>query len=135
MLKSEARYKGAQSLCKVLGSDGCYVLCLLSIAEDATGQQFDLLDTVRLLLSKGIIREDMYVLDAPRFLQLLTGHEWRRLPDRKVLGPVAENEYSIEKYRNGSAVHFRRRPYDVYTNSVTVAMGEIDCYYVFEEIK
>ena len=46
-------------------------------------------------------------------------------------GIVRGNQYTIEKWVNGSRTHFRRRGWDVYANSQTVRKGYRMCTYKY----
>mgnify|MGYP002625811352 CR=1 FL=1 len=133
MVSSEIRYKGAQSLLKKVGEEGCYVLCLLSIAEEVTGKPIDLISALHILIKDRCVEEDMYVLDAEKALYILTGRRAHR-EIRKDLGKMKDNEYTVAKYYNKRTglTHFKRRGYDTLTRSVTATEGELQFYYVFE---
>lgn len=127
------RYEGTQDLLKWMGTDGCYVLCLLSIAEEVLDKPLDLIDSVKALIANKAVGTDMYVFDAVQALQILTGREVT-MSKETTLGYVAENQYTVAKYYNDRTkyTHFRRRAYDTLDHSITVAEGGLVEYYVFE---
>lgn len=127
------RYEGTQDLLKIVGTDGCYVLCLLSIAEEVLDKPLDLIDSIHALIVNKAIGTDMYVFDAVQALQVLTGREVTMSREAS-LGYVAPNQYTVAKYYNDRTryTHFRRRTYDTLDHSITVAEGGLVEYYVFE---
>ena len=132
MTKSQKRYEGIQTLLGKCSSDGCFFLCLLTIAEDVTGDTCDLINIIHLCLERGWIDDTFYVKDSLSILSYLTGKEWKR---RKVdsLPPIGINDYSVVIYHNNRTGynHYRRRPYDTLESSVTVREGYIWGYYIY----
>lgn len=127
----ESRYENSQ---RVLWNMkyACFFLSLLSIAEEVTGRQVDLLDATRHCRGKGWIDEEFTVLYDCKILSWLTGKKVAKdVADR--LSVVKGNQYTIEKWlaKDGKSNHFRRRYFDVYEGSVTVRDGTLMCYYVY----
>lgn len=132
MISSQERYEGIQSLLGKCGSDGCLFLCLLSIAEEVIDDKIDLIDVIHLCLDKGWIDKTFYVNDSLAILGYLTGKSWSRQssPSLPVIGV---KDYSVAIYHNNKTglTHYRRRPYDTLTSSITVRDGYIQGYYIY----
>ena len=126
------RYSGIQSILKVVGSEGCHFLALCSIAEESTGKNIDLINTIRMSQSKGWVASDFLVRDALSFLNWLTGRKWTRKEVAK-LGDIHDNDYTEAVYFNPRTGlrHFRRRGFDTLNSSKTVDEGHIEKYYVY----
>lgn len=130
------RYEGLQTICKELNESGCLFLSVLSIAEEATGKEIDLINAIRISQSKGWLSYDFEVKDSLAILRHFTHHEWTRSEKLKKLpATIKDNEYTVAIYynKNTSFTHFRRRGFDTLTNSVTVRDGVIIGYYIFTE--
>ena len=140
--------KYPESFYKSTGSYACYFFCLLHIAEEVTGMQFDINTAIQLCslhkmngLPYLTFNWDDYNdpanfdVNAPeKILELFTGKKWSV---EKVIGSSykpKKGEYVIQHYKNGNIGHFRMKDYDPLQNSVTVAKGKIDSYRVFRII-
>lgn len=137
---SKSRYEGLQNELMRFIPESCFFLSLLSVAEDYKSDRgmigkVDFVDAFRTARSKGWLGIDNMMYNDVAFLEHLTGHA----VEKRVVKPeqeltVANNEYTIAKYRKGSITHFRRRGYDVYTGSQTVAKGKMEAVYVYKFI-
>ena len=110
----------------------CFFLSLLSIAEEYTGRQVDLLDAARHCQQKGWCLDDFTICHDTAILSWLTGRKvTKEVVDR--LGIVKGNQYTVGKWlsKNGESNHFRRRGWDVYEGSAAVRDGHLMCYYVY----
>ncbi len=135
----KSRYEGIQNYI-MHADESCFFLSLLSVAEEERKRRFgapeeiDFLDAVRACMDKGWLKNDFTVVNDCKILTLLTG---RKVTKEVVqdAGIVKANQYTIEKWVNGSRTHFRRRGWDVYKNSQTVRNGYRMCTYkyTFEE--
>ena len=130
----KSRYEGSQNLLWSM-REGCYFLCLLSIAEEYLDEKVDLIDSVRHCMDKGWLTNDYYVNDACAILKWLCDVKDVRWKLVQSVGILKDNEYSLEKWKCGEKTHFRRRYFDVYENSKTVKDGVRVGYYVFTIIK
>lgn len=132
LIKSQERYEGIQSLLGKCGSDGCLFLCLLSIAEEVTGKRFDLIDTIHYCLKHDWLSDTFYVKDSLAILGYLTDKDWSR-HSTSSLPSIGNKDYSVVIYHNDKTgfTHYRRRPYDTLTSSVTVKEGYIQGYYIY----
>jgi hypothetical protein len=126
-----SRYEDSQRILWNMKS-ACFFLSLLSIAEEVTGRQVDLLDAARHCQRMDWCDREFTIKYDCKILSWLTG--------RKVCKEVWDeckyvrsNQYTIEKWlaKDGKSNHFRRRYFDVYEGSVTVRDGTLMCYYVY----
>ena len=127
----ESRYEGLQN--RLWGiREGCFFLSLLSVAEEFNGGKVDFVDAVNKSFEKKWLKDDYTVLIDIALLEWLTGKKVRK-EVRVECGIVRANQYSVAKWvnREGDKNHFRRRGWDVYTNSRTVKEGHVMCYYVY----
>ena len=127
----KSRYEGIQNKLYYI-SEGCFFLSLCSIAEEFNKKKVDLIDAVNMAFSEKLVTGDYTVLDDCKILHNLTGKKvTRRVAN--TCGELKDNEYSIAKWLNAekTANHFRRRYFDVYTNSKTVRYGTLLCYYIY----
>lgn len=136
---SRTKYEGFQNKLMQIASESCFFLTLLSIAEDynddfMNGRRFDLSDALNKSLKEGWLgAKDNLMYNDVALLSWLTNEP----VTKRVIAPsddltVADNEYTATKWRRGKNTHFRRRAYDVYTNSQTVAKGSIESIYVYK---
>ena len=130
-----SRYEGIQNY--IMGAaESCFFLCLLSVAEEERKRRFgapeeiDFLDAVRACMDKGWLKNDFTVVNDCKILSWLTGADVTKEAVQDA-GIVRGNQYTIEKWVNGSRTHFRRRGWDVYKNSQTVKNGVRQCYYKY----
>lgn len=119
----------AQDKLLMLGKYGCYLMSLLSVAEEETGKEMysDILWIYEYSLAMGWIEEDCYVLKADEILEYLTGKKWQvRWEPRDYVR--LDKEYIIENWRYERSNHFCRTSVDY--NSVKysrcVSLGKID---------
>lgn len=129
----KTRYTGIQTIFKALGAEGCFFLCLLSIAEETLGKEIDTINAIRQCLKNKLIRKnDFWVYDSAGVLELLTGLKWTK-KEVKELPSLSNNDYSVCKYYNPKTklTHFRRRGFDTWDLSITVRDGYIQSYYLF----
>ena len=132
-----SRYEGVQNLI-MHANESCYFLCLLSVAEEERKRlgwsdaavPVDFLDAVRVCRDRGWLAEDFSVMYDIRILEWLTGRKVTKEVTQEP-GIVRGCQYTIEKWLWGKKTHFRRRGWDVYTNSQTVKNGTRMCYYKY----
>lgn len=132
------RYEGFQTLALELHKDGCHFLTLCSIADeyryDHSLPYIDLIESFRLLQSKGLIARDCFIKDdGTNVLSLLTdGAKWTR-KDVVKLGHIRDNDYTEAVYFNPRTQyhHFRRRYFDTLEHSVTVEEGYVESYRIY----
>jgi len=131
----KSRYEGLQN--KLWGiREGCFFLSLCSIAEEYNlahgSDKIDLIDAINIAFKEGLVSDDYWIKDDCKILSLLTGKKVKKRQS-VTCGILDDNEYSIAKWLNkaGTANHFRRRYFDVYTDSKTVKDGSLVCYYIY----
>lgn len=132
------RYKGIQTILEACGKDGCHFLTLCSIADEWRYEHnlpfIDIIDTIHLLHQGKLMSSDFFIKDdGTKVLSLLTeGKKWTKKNVDK-LPRIRDNDYTEVVYFNPRTKfkHFRRRPYDTLTYSVTVAEGYILEYRIY----
>lgn len=131
----KSRYEGLQN--RLLGiGEGCFFIALLSIAEEYRLEhgkgKVDFVDAVNMAFERQWITSDYTVKKDTALLKWLTG-TYVSKRESKTCGELKDNEYSIAKYlnREGTANHFDRRYFNVYTNSKTIKYGTLLCYYIY----
>lgn len=127
----KSRYEGIQNKLWDI-REGCFFLSLCSIAEEYLQRKIDLIDAVNMAFEKNLVSSDYWVKNDCKLLEILTGKKVSKRQSQKC-GILEDNEYSIAKWLNkaGTANHFRRRYFDVYTDSKTVKDGSLVCYYIY----
>lgn len=134
MKETKRRYEHSQTMISECGKYGCLFLCLLSISEDFNGVQINFLNAVDYCKRNNLIRDDFYVNDGLKILESLTGRKWKRRIVDKLPSVIKENEFTIEVWRYIDKTHFKRRYFDTLEKSVTVSMGFLSHYYIYEVV-
>lgn len=124
----EERYRGCQSTLK----EGCYILSLCSIIEEYTRKPVDVLEVIAVAKNRRWITEDGFVYTPCKILQYFTLTKWNLTTVTQLPDVISRNMFTVEKWRNGKITHFRRRYVDTLYNSLTVAEGYLEAYYLFE---
>lgn len=126
------RYKGFQSFVQ----EGCYFLCLCSIAEDVTTKCVDVVEAYNTAIENKWATTDAYIQNPIALLKWLTHKDWTMRIEDKVPQVVADNEWTVLKYYNPKTkyTHFKRRDVDTLASSKTVIEGKIQSCYVFVEM-
>lgn len=143
--------KYPESFYKSTGSYACYFFCLMKIAEDYTGFQFDINTVIQLCSlhkkSNGVQwltfnwndyddKANFDVNSPTDILNLLTGKNWSCERINSPTYKAKKCEYVIQHYTNPETGygHFNMKDYDPIQNSITVRDGKIDSYRVFKII-
>lgn len=138
---SRSKYEGLQNKLIQFVPESCFFLTLLSIADDynadfKTGRNFDLTDALNMALNEGWLgAKDNLMYNDVALLSHLTGCKVakRTMGEAAFTGyTVLPEEYTAVKWRRGRNTHFRRRAYDVYADSQTVAKGSIEAVYIYK---
>lgn len=136
------KIKAIQDLCACLGSDGCYTLCLILVAEKITKKDIDVIRVTRKLIDNNFIDYDdkrprayantMYVKDADKVLKMLgcVGYRIRKVSEL----PEGYNGYYIERHSLNGNTHFTLPDYNTLTDSKCVREGRITAYYLVEKV-
>ena len=144
---SRADYENIQSDLEGFIGVSCFFLSLLSVAQDVVDdykldKNIDMIKLYRVATNKGWLNKfDKIMYNDVALLEYATGVKVKKViytPSEFEGHTVKENEYTISKYVNakGNMNHFRRRSYDVYKNSQTVAKGKLLSIYCYEfEVK
>lgn len=131
-----------QDLAWCLGSDGCYLLNLMIIAEEITGKDIDVIKTTKKLIDLGLVdynwkrprayKNMMYVMDADKVLKELgcIGYRIRKVDEL----PKDYKGYYIIRYTLEGNTHFVLKDYNSITYSKCVAEGRISKYYLVEKV-
>ena len=136
--------KNIESFLESAGKYSCYFDCLLKIAEDYTGFNFDYITTVQMCSTRYVNKTPYLTFnwndytDKANFdvnypaliLELLTGKKWTVTKEPANYKPK-RGDIIVECWVNGGRKHFRMKDYDPLQNSVTVKEGHIDSYRVF----
>lgn len=130
------RFIGLQNKLKKIGDEGCHFLFLMSIIERETKKNIDIITFYDTCLSKGWIREDLYVKDALALLEHFTGKGWYRYEADSYQVPVTPGTYIEEVWYNPRTKysHFRDVSFDTYDNSITVKEGTLTKYYIYKRV-
>lgn len=128
------RFTGLQNKLKKIGEEGCHFLFLMSIIERETKQNVDIITFYDTCLSKGWIREDLFVNDALVILEHFTKTGWYRYESDSYTVPVVPGTYVEEVWYNPRTKysHFRDVSFDTYKNSITVKEGTLTKYYIYK---
>lgn len=83
-------------------------------------------------MSKGWLRDDFLVKNAPAILKHYTNKKWTKKSVSE-LPHIGDNDYTVVVYYNSRTgyTHFRRRYFDTLVSSVTVQEGVIQGYYIY----
>lgn len=124
-----------QRVAKIIGSEGCYFLSLIYIAEKITGRTVDVIGCYEDCLKRGYIKEDCFINDPARIIKLVTG---KTCTFHRVDGEHYEakaNEHVIALWERPGYKHFvvmgeDKVEYDPLGESQTVKRGRITGYRV-----
>ena len=135
-----------QSFCKAIGNYGCYVLCIIDIAEEITGKKFNPIQVMEDCITKGFVyfdksnydnKDNFFVKEPHKVLEMLTNRKFtitKESSDYK----AKKDEYVIEFWStNGLDGHFARinKDFNSLQKSRNVNSGRIHSYRVFREVK
>jgi hypothetical protein len=123
-----------QLIYKLMGDEGCYIFCIVDIAEEVTHERVDASLAYLQGTRKSLIQKNCLVSDAAGFLGMLTGRKWvKRYEGPEYLKKVGE--YEVQKWKRkagvGTIEHFIREGYDPYGGSKTVQEGWLDSKRIF----
>lgn len=123
-----------QKLMEVLGKEGCYIDCIVHLAEGLVHESLDDVQVFLQALEKQQVQVNCLVLDAAALLSDLTGVKWLKRNE----GPEylrKPDELVIERWERktgaGVVVHFITQDYDPYGDSRTVREGVLVSKRVF----
>jgi hypothetical protein len=117
-----------------LGESGCYLLCLVKIAEELRTKRIDAVATYLDCVKYNLCRDDCYILDPAAIMHLLYGGRWSFKKEGENYKPHG-GEFEILRYEWATPAriwsHFvlgngeRGVAYDPLGYSNTVARGEV----------
>lgn len=138
--------KYEQSFMKAVGEWGCYALCIIDIAKEVTGLQYDILGKLVEGIDKDYIKFNWnnyydpanFDVDYPdRFLEMLTGRKWSVRKESDVMYKCQPGEYRVERWERNGYGHFARTRdgYNSLQDSKCVTLGKLASLRIFKEIK
>lgn len=132
-MNTKQRYTEIQTLLKKCGESGCHFLSLLSIIEEVNNEPVDLIEAVKVCLSKKYIDEDFFVKAGDELLEYFTGRKWVRKTVEKLPSKIEDNWFTECVYFNPKTnkYHYRRRGFDTLKDSITVKEGYALKYYIW----
>jgi len=127
---------GIQSFLYDVGTDGCYALCILQLAnaspdrlEEAINKRF-----IKFNYNDYNDNDNMYVMAPAEMLTWLTGKKWT-LTKEAANYQVKPSELVVERWervKTGATIgHFRLPTWDPISDSVTVRLGTLVSKRVF----
>lgn len=130
-----------QSFCKSIGKYGCYLLCLIHVAERELNTSFNKIEVITRCIEKGYVVfnysnyddvDNFFVKEPAKILNMLTGKCWEvRWEGAKY--KALENEYAIENWSKTSKTgHFciTKLGFNSLQSSENVRLGKIINYRV-----
>lgn len=132
-MNTKQRYTEIQFLLGKCGESGCHFLSLLSIIEEVNNEPVDLIEAIKVCLSKNYIDENFFVKDGDGLLEYFTGKKWTRKIVETLPSKIKDNEYTEVIYFNPrtNKFHYRRRGFDTLKSSITIKEGYILKYYIW----
>jgi hypothetical protein len=131
---------GIQDEIKTIGTDGCYALCLLKIAETATDIDMSTGQAISYIehgIKDANLKADMTVVDGAAFLGSLTGFKWTKDYAPHGYKPQADDFLVAEWFNPRTGfTHFTLvspQKWDSLESSVTVKEGFIRGYRVYRQ--
>lgn len=136
--------KYLQSFLLSLGDYGCYVFCIINIAEEYLKEKFSysqVFDFIEQGIAKGYIdfdwgnyknTDNFYVVRPDAFLSMMINKKCTIRKCAASYKPL-ENEYIVERWANNGYAHFARtaNKYNSLQHSVCVEKGKIESTRVF----
>jgi hypothetical protein len=136
--------QGIQTLMGEAGEAACYALCIIEIAERATGNYIDPIDAFLKAFDRKYIyyndkdpndNNNFFVDNPSGFLSMLAGGKWT--VEKAAAGYVPySDEYVVDCWERSATgkktVHFRLADWDSLTSSLTVRLGNIVSKRVFK---
>lgn len=131
-----------QSFCKSIGNYACYLLCLIDVAKEYSGKNFDKIEAIQEAIEKDCVYfneddyddpDNFYVRNPAMVLRYLTGKVWIVTKEPADYKPK-KGDYVIEYWslNGGKSGHFARikKGFNSLQNSVNVNKGKIHSYRV-----
>lgn len=132
-----------QSFCKSIGDYGCYLLCLIDVAEEYLGKELDKIDVIEKSIDRGYVTfnrdnyadsDNFYVKEPCEIMKMITGKNWEVRKEDWFYTP-SKGEYVIEFWSiNTYQGHFARmhKNFNSLQKSNNVEKGKINSYRVLK---
>ncbi len=132
-------FDGVQSFLLEAGEAACYALCLVKVAEIATGKKMSVIESFCLAIDRGFIyfnktdsndNDNFYVKDPAAFLVQMTGLRWSVRKEGHNYIVTDSNEYEIERWERTltgkTLAHFKLPDWDsIQGGANTVRFGAL----------
>lgn len=122
-----------QKIAEILGKDGCYLFCILR----KFGKDDEAIKYYPILVQKGLIKSDCFVLDPAKIAELVSGQKWTVRHERADY-VCKEGEWEIQRWeRKTTGVtysHFTLPDWDPLGTSVTRNLGTLVSKRVFRRM-
>jgi len=117
-----------------VGEEGCYLLCIVDIAEEVLKERIDAVVAYLDGIERGFVQENCLMTNAAGFLEMLTGVKWEKRYESATY-VKKDGEFEVQKWQRKSGVgtvdHFKREIYDPYGDSRTVREGYLESKRIF----
>lgn len=127
----KARYENIQQIALNCSKYGCFFCSLLSIIEEHTGKQLDIIDSYYKCINAKVMNDNFLVLDKVKLLELFTIDYVHFRLSKNINEKIADNEYTIIKYSKNGNTHFKRKYIQTYKNSSLTNSKYFECLYIF----
>ena len=127
----KARYENLQQIALNCSKYGCFFCSLLSIIEEYTGKELDIIDSYHKCINSKVMNDDFLVLDKVKLLELFTIDYVHFRQSKNINEKIADNEYTIIKYSRNGKTHYKRKYIQTYKNSSLTDPKYFDCLYIF----
>ena len=123
-----------QRVMSEVGEEGCYLLCIVDIAEEVLKERIDAVVAYLDGIERGFVQENCLMTNAAGFLEMLTGVKWEKRYESATY-VKKDGEFEVQKWQRKSGVgtvdHFKRDSYDPYGDSRTVREGYLESKRIF----
>lgn len=126
-----------QRVMSEVGEEGCYLLCIVDIAEEVLKERIDAVVAYLDGIERGFVQENCLMTNAAGFLEMLTGVKWEKRYESATY-VKKDGEFEVQKWQRKSGVgtvdHFKREIYDPYGDSRTVREGYLESKRIFSRV-
>ena len=131
--RQKQRYAGVQSLLRGFAENGCLLLCLLSIIDEANDFEQDFLTFIQVCHAENLVSQEYFVRDALKILERFTARKWKMQSAKSLPNKIDDESFTVEHWHNQRTGfdHFRRRYADTLKDSVTVKEGFLAEYRIY----
>ena len=137
--------KYPQSFYASMGSESCYLFCILDIAEEFNGVEFNDMDKLEMItesISRGYVyfnfsdytdKDNFFVEHPCEILEMITGVKFRVSKERPDY-IKKDGDYIIERWTYGNKAHFIRDGFNSLQSSSVVNNGKVESLRVFSAV-